>query len=220
MHKCSNMLKNPNKNIILIISLRIPFFQSPAELIPVFLTEQHTAHTHENGQLFIFHSTDPLVFVCFLVFVLSGGCSWGLLWWSALAYNVPLKLGLMRASYPDVFPMSLSRKSEGDSCGPVLPGGFISSLQELSLTLGGRAGTNTKRKKREDLEAVGVGRKKIMRIQQNEKPTAITKSAISKKILGGRWGNEGEKLWLNGLPHWEMQKETLKTCFKSGNSGS
>lgn len=41
----------------------------------------------------------------------------------------------MRASYPDVFPMSLSRKSEGDSCGPALPGGFISSLQELSLTL-------------------------------------------------------------------------------------
>lgn len=84
---------------------------------------------------------------CFLVLVLSTG----LLWWSVLAYTVPLKLGLMRASYPDVFPMSLSRKSEGDSCGPALPGGFISSLQELSLTLpreGKRGGTNTKRKKK------------------------------------------------------------------------
>lgn len=48
---------------------------------------------------------------------------------------IPLKLGLMRASYPDVLPMSLSRKSEGDSCGPALLGGFISSLQELSLIL-------------------------------------------------------------------------------------
>lgn len=52
----------------------------------------------------------------------------------ALAATLPLKLGLMRASYPDVLPISLSRKSEGDSCGPALPGGFISSLQELSLT--------------------------------------------------------------------------------------
>lgn len=64
--------------------------------------------------------------------------------------TVPLKLGLMRASYPDVLPISLSRKSEGDSCGPALPGGFISSLQELSLTLPreGRGATkNTERKK-------------------------------------------------------------------------
>lgn len=52
-----------------------------------------------------------------------------------MAFTVPLKLGRMRASYPDVLPMSLSRKSEGDSCGPALLAGFISSLQELSLTL-------------------------------------------------------------------------------------
>lgn len=52
--------------------------------------------------------------------------------------HVPLKLGLMRASYPDVLPMSLSRKSEGDICGPALLEGFVSSLQELSLTPAGR----------------------------------------------------------------------------------
>lgn len=49
--------------------------------------------------------------------------------------TIPLKLGLMRASYSDVLPMSLSRKSDGDICGPALLGGFISSLQELSLKL-------------------------------------------------------------------------------------
>lgn len=143
--------------------------------------------------------------LCFLVLVLSAGFSCRLLWWSALACTVPLKLGLMRASYPDVLPMSLSRKSEGDSCGPALLGGFISSLQELSLTLPGETGvergsrrrgrTNTNRKKREkiweiaeedcvyvrEVAAAGAVGEKIMRIQQNEKPTAISKSVISKK---------------------------------------
>lgn len=89
-------------------------------------------------------------------FVLSTGFSWGLLRWSSSVCTVPLKLGLMRASYPDVFPMSLSRKSEGDSWGPALPGGFISSLQELSLTLPGgregREGTNAKRKRKKKRE--------------------------------------------------------------------
>lgn len=51
-----------------------------------------------------------------------------------ILFDVPLKLGLMRASQPDLFPMSLSRKSDGD-CeeGTVLLGDFISSLQEPSL---------------------------------------------------------------------------------------
>lgn len=74
------------------------------------------------------------------------------------ACSLPLKLGLMRASYPDVLPMSLSRKSEGDSCGPALLGGFISSLQELSLTQGGReSGKNKKTKKREKILETAEG---------------------------------------------------------------
>lgn len=125
---------------------------------------------------------------------------------SALTHTLPLKLGLMRASYPDVFPMSLSRKSEGDSCGPALLGGFISSLQELSLILPRergergetereREGTNTKGERKKDKVwensrggvclymrcSSGGGARKIMRSQQNEKPTAITESVISKK---------------------------------------
>lgn len=40
---------------------------------------------------------------------------------------------------------------------------------------------------------MGVGVGGIMRNQQNEKPTAISKSVISKKIPSGGRGNEGEK---------------------------
>lgn len=60
----------------------------------------------------------------------------------------------MRASYPDVLPMSLSRKSDGDSCGPALLGGFISSLQELSLILPRerqKEGQHTQRVRKEEI---------------------------------------------------------------------
>lgn len=132
-------------------------------------------------------------------FVLSTGFSWGLLRWSSSVCTVPLKLGLIRASYPDVFPMSLSRKSEGDSWGPALPGGFISSLQELSLTLpggkGGKGGNKCKEKEKEKERKIwetaveecvcirgssGGGGEKNNE-NQNKKPTAIAKSVISRK---------------------------------------
>lgn len=46
--------------------------------------------------------------------------------------TIPLKFGLMRASYPDVRPISLSRKSDGDGGLTALLGNFI-SLQEPGL---------------------------------------------------------------------------------------
>lgn len=77
--------------------------------------------------------------------------------------------------------MSLSKKSEGDSCGPLL-GGFISSLQELSLTLPREMEREQVQREREKVlervqeecvlvreDAGGVGLREIIRIQQNEK---------------------------------------------------
>lgn len=103
--------------------------------------------------------------------------------------------------------MSLSRKSEGDSCGPALLGGFISSLQELSLTLA-RKGAETKGNKRERIwklqryehacawtAAVGVVGK-VIKIQQ--KWEANTFKQISQQWWNGKQGKK--KLQANGLP--------------------
>lgn len=45
--------------------------------------------------------------------------------------NIPLKFGLIRASYPDVFPISLSRKSEGDMVNEKVP--LPDALESASL---------------------------------------------------------------------------------------
>lgn len=50
---------------------------------------------------------------------------------------LPLKLGLMRASYPDVRPISLSRKSDGEGGLDALLGSFI-SLQSTDLPVTGQ----------------------------------------------------------------------------------
>lgn len=127
--------------------------------------------------------------LCFLMLVLSLGFSWGLLRRSAMAYAVPLKLGLIRASYPDVFPMSLSRKSEGESS--CLLGCFISSLQELSLTLPRRRGKDGNNKykekeKREDMKNGSEGVHACLRgssggCGQRKKINEASKSVISTK---------------------------------------
>lgn len=60
--------------------------------------------------------------------------------WELHVLPLPLKLGRIRASYPDVRPMSLSRKSEGDmGWGALREWDLISSLPETSLRAEGGA---------------------------------------------------------------------------------
>lgn len=71
---------------------------------------------------------------CFWAAISVGRCQV----WEPHVLPLPLKLGRIRASYPDVRPISLSRKSEGDmGLGELREAALISSRPETSLPGGG-----------------------------------------------------------------------------------